>query len=230
MLGRFIFLLFALFALTYARADDDDDSFSGFLDGFGDVIESIDFSGFSGGSSSWGDSGTSWRSSDDSRSYSNYGGSTHHHHYHHNNWVDNYFNLRLIDSLFPVNSRVGDNSNQVVEIDPIMKYPLMGITFISLSLIIIFPALDIYKRRPFKGKRVINIPKIWIVGMIGWIIFYFACFIVKLSALAMIVHFPEFFSSFWPWFLGTIGTLYGAYLLRTTYRRSPYRVVKMHIV
>ncbi len=156
MLVLFLILILSNI-IPSARADDD--SFSDFLDGIGNSLEGLDFSF---GSSS---------NSDDNY-YSS--GTHHHHHYYRNNWLDTYLHIRLIDNLFeqPTAKRT--------TIDPLLSYPIIFIITTTCAFMFIWPVLDCYKTRSFRGKRIANTFCLGLFGIIGWFLFYVGCHLIKL--------------------------------------------------
>jgi hypothetical protein len=219
-------ILISLILGTLVQASKNDKfGFDDFLDSIGDAVENIDFSSMFGSSDSNHHSDNDDNRDSYSYSYShrnNLNGRIHYY-YTNNDWMNTYFNIRLIDSLFPPsNYKPGTNQPINITLDPILKYPIITIFSVSLSMIIIFLLLDCYKQRYPKWKRIRNLIIIGIISIIGWFKFYIVCHIIKYLFVTSIPLFPYFLQ----FFLGTTGALFFIYFIIIMYKRSNYRITR----
>ena len=123
------------------------------------------------------------------------------------NILPEYLNFRLKENLFD-----GERF-QLKHFNPFIKYPLIAISSISLSMMIIFFFIDIIKwikyGRSIGYRRILNIFIIGIIGSIGYIGLYFICHLIKLVAPSALAFFPHFYS----YFLGIIALVIVAYFI-----------------
>lgn len=208
---RVLFLLFAFGTITVTTADDGFfDGFIDFIDTIGDYVENIDFSSTS--------------STETNRGSNGYKYSDH-------NWLDTYFSIRLIDSLFysqrPANGFHAENINisyQPTLADIILKHSLIAVTAISFTAVIIFLILDIIKKRSFHGTRLLNLIILWGVSVVLCLFTFFVFHVMKLCWIGLVAFWPYF----WPYFLGITMFLFCSYCIMFLYRKSGIRIVREH--
>lgn len=93
------------------------------------------------------------------------------------NIIDIVMRMRLIDGLSPV-------SGSEQTLDPILKYPLIAMSLIIVSTMIIFAILDISRARRIRGRRLCNIFIIGVFGIFAYAGLYFTCNIIKLLVIS----------------------------------------------
>ena len=133
------------------------------------------------------------------------------------NILEEYLNFRLEENLFHRKKFQLEYFNPLL--DPFMKYPLIAISSISLSMMIIFLFIDIINwiksGRSVGRKRILNMFMIGIIGSIGYIGLYLICHSIKLVTPNALAFFPHFY----PYFLGTIALVTIAYFIIIIYSR-----------
>lgn len=206
MLALFAFLFF----ITSDVSAQGSDRLDNFIDSLGNFAEGFDLS--------------TQKSSYDNRDPAHYDpyDSLYYNYNYNSRLLDTYLNIRLIESIFPSDSRHTIHSGYIYirpSLDPVLKYPLIAIPSITLSMMIIFLILDFIKRRPVRGRRLYNTFIIGVIGIISYIGLYLACHVIKLVVMFLMVSFPHFY----PYFLGTVGFLLLSFSVIVGYKRVQYR-------